>query len=48
MLRAQDYSGLLLVATSTGDASMLERLAQMTSEKGQNNIAFLAYFLLGR
>ena len=48
MLKAQDYSGLLLVATSSGDASMLERLAQMTSEKGHNNVAFLAYFLLGR
>ena len=48
MLKAQDYSGLLLVATSSGDATMLERLAQMTSEKGHNNVAFLAYFLLGR
>lgn len=48
MLKAQDYSGLLLVATSSGDASMLERLAQMTSDKGHNNVAFLAYFLLGR
>ena len=48
MLKAQDYSGLLLVATSSGDAAMLEKLAQMTSEKGHNNVAFLAYFLLGR
>lgn len=45
---AKDYSGLLLLATSAGDAGTLAKLAETTSEAGKNNIAFSANFLLGR
>ena len=48
LINAQDFGGLLLLATSAGDADMILRLAQTSAEKGKNNVAFLAYFLLGR
>ena len=48
MINAQDFGGLLLLATSAGDADMILRLAETSAQKGKNNVAFLAYFLLGR
>ena len=45
---AKDYSGLLLLATSAGDANTVERLAEMATTGGKNNITFTANFLLGR
>lgn len=48
MRRAQDYSGLLLVATSTGDADLVEKLGEDTLACGKNNIGFLSYFMLGK
>ncbi len=45
---AQDFGGLLLLATSAGDAGTVQRLSEMASTEGQNNIAFMANFLLGR
>ncbi len=45
---AKDYSGLLLLATSAGDSNTVERLADMTTTSGKNNITFTANFLLGR
>ncbi len=45
---AKDYSGLLLLATSAGDANTLERLADPEMTSGKNNITFTANFLLGR
>ncbi|XP_031563189.1 coatomer subunit beta'-like [Actinia tenebrosa] len=45
---AQDFGGLLLLATSSGDADMISRLAITAAKKGKNNVAFLAYFVLGR
>ena len=45
---AKDYSGLLLVATSAGDASTLEKLGEVSTNEGQNNISFMSNFLLGR
>ena len=45
---AQDYGGLLLVATSAGDAGTLDKLAKSASEDGQHNIAFMSHLLLGR
>lgn len=45
---AKDYSGLLLVATSAGDAGTLEKLGQLSLTEGQNNISFMSNFLLGR
>lgn len=44
---AQDYSALLLLATSSGNASMVQKLSEMSREKGINNAAFLSYFILG-
>ena len=45
---AQDFGGLLLLATSAGDAGTLEKLGQLSATEGQNNISFMANFLLGR
>jgi len=45
--QAEDYAGLLLMATSSGNSKMVERLAKTSSEAGQNNIAFLAAFIRG-
>lgn len=47
MQKAQDYGGLLLVATSSGDAELLRKLGEDTHEDGKNNISFLSFFLLG-
>nr|XP_022901859.1 coatomer subunit beta' [Onthophagus taurus] len=47
MQRAQDYGGLLLIATSTGDAELVKKLGEATLSEGKNNISFLSYFLLG-
>lgn len=47
MQRAQDYGGLLLVATSSGDANLLRKLGEDTYTDGKNNISFLSFFLLG-
>ncbi|KAK9737135.1 Coatomer WD associated region [Popillia japonica] len=47
MQRAQDFGGLLLVATSTGDADLVRKLGEDTLNEGKNNISFLSYFLLG-
>lgn len=45
---AHDFSGLLLLATSAGDATTLEKIAEVTTAEGKNNIAFTSNFLLGR
>lgn len=45
---AQDFGGLLLLATSTGNGSMIEKLGQAADESGKNNISFLSNFLLGK
>merc|ERR1712004_146538 len=45
--RAQDFGGLLLLATSSGNADMVAKLGETASEAGKNNVAFLSYFLLG-
>lgn len=45
--KAQDFPGLLLLATSAGDASMVKRLADAAEEKGMNNVSFLSNFILG-
>lgn len=47
MLKAQDFGGLLLVATSTGDEELVKKLAEDTLHEGKNNISFLSYLLLG-
>ena len=45
---AQDFGGLLLLATSAGDAGTLQKLAELATGEGQNNVAFLSKFLLGK
>jgi len=45
---AQDYGGLLLLATSAGDAGTLDKLSQSADTEGQHNVAFMAHLLLGR
>uniref|UniRef100_A0A8C5QFQ3 Coatomer subunit beta' n=1 Tax=Leptobrachium leishanense TaxID=445787 RepID=A0A8C5QFQ3_9ANUR len=45
---AQDYGGLLLLATSSGNAPMVNKLAEGAERDGKNNVAFLSYFLLGK
>lgn len=44
---AQDFAGLLLLATSASNAAMVAKLAKSAESAGKNNIAFLAAFLLG-
>ncbi|XP_053989207.1 coatomer subunit beta' isoform X1 [Hylaeus anthracinus] len=45
--QAQDFGGLLLLATSTGNANMIEKLGADADSTGNNNISFLSYFILG-
>lgn len=46
--QAQDYGGLLLLATSSGNADMVGKLAEGTERNEKTNVAFLTYFLQGR
>lgn len=45
--RAQDYGGLLLLATASGNADMMGELAEGAERIGKTNVAFLAYFMQG-
>lgn len=45
---AQDYGGLLLLATSAGDADTLAKVGEEAGAGGHNNISFISNFLLGR
>jgi len=45
MQKANDYSGLLLLATSSGDGEMLEQLGEMGTKNGRHNISFLSAFM---
>ncbi|KAA8593760.1 hypothetical protein FQN60_004594 [Etheostoma spectabile] len=46
--QAQDYGGLLLLATASGNANMVGKLADGADKDGKTNVAFLTYFLQGR
>lgn len=46
--QAQDFGGLLLLASSAGNRDMVGRLGEAASASGQNNVAFLSNFILGR
>eukprot|EP00124_Ichthyophonus_hoferi_P003757 Ihof_evm2s349 gene=Ihof_evmTU2s349 len=48
MIQAKDYSGLLLLFTTAGNVKGLIKLASVTQENGNNNIAFVCLFLLRR
>ena len=45
---AVDYSGLLLLYSSLGDAQGISQLATLAKEQGKNNVAFLCLFMLGK
>jgi len=45
--KAGDLSALLLIGTSTGDRGLLDRLVELSIEKGSTNIAFAAILSLG-
>ncbi|XP_045435196.1 coatomer subunit beta' isoform X2 [Pipistrellus kuhlii] len=45
---AQDYGGLLLLATASGNASMVNKLGEGAERDGKNNVAFMSYFLQGK
>lgn len=46
--QAQDYGGLLLLATASGNTAMVGKLAEGAERDGKTNVAFLTYFLQGR
>lgn len=45
--RANDFGGLLLLATSSGDEAMVRNLGELGAAQGKHNISFLSMFLLG-
>ncbi|XP_051874476.1 coatomer subunit beta' [Pristis pectinata] len=45
---AQDYGGLLLLATASGNAPMFNKLAEVVEKDGKNNVAFMTYFMQGK
>jgi len=45
--QAQDYGGLLLLASASGNADIMGRIGVGANQAGQNNVAFLSYFMLG-
>ena len=45
---AEDYGGLLLLATSAGDADTLGKVGEQAAAQGFNNISFISNLLLGR
>nr|CAG4638264.1 EOG090X01FO [Cyclestheria hislopi] len=45
--KAQDFGGLLLLATSSGNTDMVQRLGDAAVAGGKNNVAFLTRFLSG-
>merc|ERR1712241_383783 len=45
--KANDYGGLLLLATSSGNTEMVKSLGETASSADKNNVAFLSSFLLG-
>lgn len=46
--QAQDFGGLLLLASAAGNAQMVNKLGQTAETAGENNVAFLSYFTLGK
>lgn len=45
--QAQDFGGLLLLASAAGNADIMSRVGAGASKAGQNNVAFLSYFVMG-
>lgn len=47
LARANDFGGLLLLATSSGDSDMIRSLGEKGAAQGKHNISFLSMFMLG-
>lgn len=45
--RANDFGSLVLLASSSSDTQMINKLADSTKSQGFNNISFMSYFILG-
>uniref|UniRef100_A0A8C4RXV6 Coatomer subunit beta' n=2 Tax=Erpetoichthys calabaricus TaxID=27687 RepID=A0A8C4RXV6_ERPCA len=45
---AQDYGGILLLVTASGNTAMVNKLAEEAEKDDKNNVAFLSYFLQGK
>ncbi|KAK9690312.1 hypothetical protein RND81_09G119000 [Saponaria officinalis] len=45
---AMDFSGMLLLYSSIGDAEGILKLSSLAKEQGKNNVAFLCLFILGK
>ncbi len=45
--KAQDFGGLLLIATASGNKDMIGKLATSGVEAGQNNVAFMSRYIMG-
>jgi hypothetical protein len=43
-----DLAGLVLLASASANTDLMGKLAVKSKDKGQNNISFLSYFVLGR
>jgi hypothetical protein len=48
LTKAQDLSGLLLLAAAKGDREGLAKLTDAALEAGKHNVAFVCLFLLGK
>jgi len=46
--QAQDFGALTLLASAAGNSDMIARVGAGASKAGQNNVAFLSYFVLGK
>ena len=46
-IASNDYSGLLLFYSATGNFSGMERLAKLATDGGKTNVAFMANLLMG-
>ncbi len=44
---ANDFGGLLLLATSSGNRDMIGKLATSGADAGQNNVAFMSHYIRG-
>ena len=45
---AQDYAGLLLLASSAGQTDVMAKLASAAETAEINNVAFYSFFMLGK
>lgn len=44
----QEYGFWILIVTASGNASMVNKLAEGAERDGKNNVAFMSYFLQGK